>query len=397
MTPCFIATPALFQPHTRRLPHLTPRRHRAPQLSAASDYTTVCIVPTGVGARIGGYAGDALPSARLLASVSDTLITHPNVLNGASLYWPVPTAHYVEGWALDAFAQGTIALSPHRQNRIGLVIDSALSTPERIRHLQVAEGARATLGIGVTDYTITDAPLGVALSAGTGGASWGGIARPDSLLRASKTLLDIGCDALAIVARFPDDDDEALAEYRAGSGVDAVAGAEAVISRLVARELCVPCAHAPALATLEADPDVSPKSAAEELGYTFLSCVLVGLSRAPRVISCGEGRRKGAIYAEDVDAVVLPANCFGGAAAMSLAARKDVLVVAVRENYTVMNVSPDCIGLPGDRVRFVANYAEAAGVIAAHKAGIDLDAITSNVPRIRRIEHQLAAKAVMSS
>lgn len=38
------------------------------------------IVPTGVGACIGGFAGDALPVARTLSSVVDCLITHPNVI-----------------------------------------------------------------------------------------------------------------------------------------------------------------------------------------------------------------------------------------------------------------------------------------------------------------------------
>lgn len=38
------------------------------------------IVPTGVGASIGGFAGDALPVARTLSSVVDCLITHPNVI-----------------------------------------------------------------------------------------------------------------------------------------------------------------------------------------------------------------------------------------------------------------------------------------------------------------------------
>lgn len=37
------------------------------------------IVPTGIGAAIGGYAGDALPVARTLSSVVDCLIAHPNV------------------------------------------------------------------------------------------------------------------------------------------------------------------------------------------------------------------------------------------------------------------------------------------------------------------------------
>ena len=47
---------------------------------------TLMLVPTGIGCAIGGYAGDALPSARLLAAASGCLITHPNVLNGCLLY-----------------------------------------------------------------------------------------------------------------------------------------------------------------------------------------------------------------------------------------------------------------------------------------------------------------------
>lgn len=49
------------------------------------QYTSVMIVPTGVGAAIGGYAGDALPVARALASVVDCLITHPNVITSPCL------------------------------------------------------------------------------------------------------------------------------------------------------------------------------------------------------------------------------------------------------------------------------------------------------------------------
>ena len=43
------------------------------------------IVPTGIGASIGGFAGDALPVARALSNVVDCLITHPNVLHLTSL------------------------------------------------------------------------------------------------------------------------------------------------------------------------------------------------------------------------------------------------------------------------------------------------------------------------
>merc|ERR1719409_1437867 len=38
-----------------------------------SGYTAMLIVPTGVGAKIGGFAGDALPVARVMSSLVDTL------------------------------------------------------------------------------------------------------------------------------------------------------------------------------------------------------------------------------------------------------------------------------------------------------------------------------------
>lgn len=51
------------------------------------------IVPTGIGAAIGGFAGDALPVARALSSLVDCLITHPNVM--LSLLLPYPISLYL--------------------------------------------------------------------------------------------------------------------------------------------------------------------------------------------------------------------------------------------------------------------------------------------------------------
>ena len=59
-------------------------------------YTAMLVIPTGVGAKIGGFAGDGLPVARVMSSMVDTLITHPNVVNGAMLYWPMPNMLYTE-------------------------------------------------------------------------------------------------------------------------------------------------------------------------------------------------------------------------------------------------------------------------------------------------------------
>ena len=54
----------------------------APTPSRTVPYTSMLIIPTGIGAKIGGYAGDGIPIARLMAQVCDRLNTHPNVLNG---------------------------------------------------------------------------------------------------------------------------------------------------------------------------------------------------------------------------------------------------------------------------------------------------------------------------
>ena len=90
-------------------------------------------MPTGIGCEIGGYAGDALPSARLLAAASGCLITHPNVINGAALYWSDPRIQYVEGYSLDRFAAGELGLRPVRQQRIGLLLDAGIEPELRQR------------------------------------------------------------------------------------------------------------------------------------------------------------------------------------------------------------------------------------------------------------------------
>jgi hypothetical protein len=347
---------------------------------AHRPYTAVLVVPTGIGAAIGGYAGDALPVARTIATVVDTLITHPNVMNGAQLYWPLANALYVEGYGLDQFAAGRWGLRPVHRNRIGLVLDAAIEEELRWRHLQAAEATRATLGLDLSDYVITDAPLGVDLRTAASGATWGTIQQPDSLLRAAEQAIQMGAEAIAVVARFPDDtDDTALQNYRQGQGVDPLAGAEAVISHLIVRTFQVPCAHAPALSPLPLDPSISPKSAAEEIGYTFLPCVLAGLSRAPHFVTTPPVQASD-LWADQVDAVLVPASACGGSAVLSLSQTK-TLVIAVEANSTTLKVPLTALGQRSVRA---ASYLEAIGLLVAHKAGVHPQALTAQLPRLNR-------------
>lgn len=343
-------------------------------------FTVVLIVPTGVGAAIGGYAGDALPVARAIAEVSDRVITHPNVLNGAQLYWPLDNTYYVEGYGLDRFAAREWGLRPVRQNKIGLLLDRGIEPELRLRHIQAADATRATLGLNLTDYVVTDAPLEVELRTAGSGASWGTIGNPGSLLRAAEKLINQGgAEAIAVVARFPDDNDsESLQNYRHGSGVDHLAGAEAVISHLIVRQFQIPAAHAPALEPLAVDPDVSPRAAAEELGYTFLPCVLVGLSKAPQFVTA-QSPGSDTIWSESVDVAIVPYSACGGSAILSLA-NSPTQIIAVTNNSTQIQVTPEPLGI---KVTKVNSYLEALGVLVALRAGVDFRVLNPSISSLR--------------
>ena len=373
-------------------------------MTAAAPLLTLLVIPTGIGCAIGGYAGDGLPAARLLAAASGCLVTHPNVMNGASLYWSDPRIHYVEGSALDRFAAGELALRPVRRQRLGLLLDAGIEDNLRLRHLQVAEGCRASLGLEIGPVVTTDRPLEVSLSRGPSGMSWGRLGQPDALLRAGERLKALGATAIAVVSRFPDDDgSEALQAYRQGSGVDGLAGAEAVISHLLSGHLGLPCAHAPALAPLEADPRLDPRAAGEELGYTFLACVLVGLSRAPDLVSLGDGPAAGMsesagagaggnrpcssggadlerrdaladprlLLPGAIGAVVAPAGALGGGAVLACAER-GVPLFAVA-NPCLLEVTAGALGLPA---LAASSYGEAAGLLLALREGISPAALS---------------------
>lgn len=349
----------------------------------AAPLPVLLVVPTGIGCAIGGFAGDALPAARLLAAASGCLITHPNVMNGAALYWSDPRIHYVEGSSLDRFAAGELLLRPVRRQRVGLLLDAGIEPELRQRHLQVADGCRATLGLEIGPVVTTSVPLEVSLSLGPSGVSWGRLGQPDALLEAGRQLQAAGATAIAVVARFPEDpESEALAAYRQGSGVDALAGGEAVISHLLSRALSLPCAHAPALSPLPLDSDLDPRAAGEELGYTFLACVLVGLSRAPNLLTAPAGDPAtppaDALAVEAVGAVIAPAGALGGAAVLACAER-GIPVIAV-ENPCLLNVDAAALGL---EVLPAASYSEAAGLVLALREGISPAALRRPLPPLR--------------
>ena len=99
--------------------------------------------------------------------------------------------------------------------------------------------------------------------------------------------------------------------------------------------------------------------AAEELGRTFLPCVLVGLSRAPDLCSASEPWRPQELAIDQVGAVVAPAGALGGETVLACADR-GIPIVAVSSNPSLLQVDASALDLPVVKAQ---DYAAAAGLV----------------------------------
>ena len=342
---------------------------------------TIFIVPTGIACEIGGFAGDALPTAKLLASASGCLITHPNVMNGGNLSEKDQNILYVEGYSLDRLAKGEIALQRVKEQKIGIIFDSAIESEILVRHLQVADACVSTLGINVHSYVVTKKPLNVIIDPDTSKMSSGIIENPETLIDAGKCLIEKGVTAIAIVAKFPDDSDSLETNiYREGKGVDPISGVEAVISHLISKFLKVPCAHAPALDPIELNVNLDPRAAAEEIGYTFLPSVLIGLSNAPNIVELPNVNGLISLHPNQIESIVVPNGALGGEAVLA-GIEKGLNIISVK-NQNILSVTNEFYDYPN--LYEVNNYLEAAGIILAIKRGINLNSIKRPLKKIEK-------------
>ena len=293
------------------------------------------IVPTGVGASIGGYAGDASLWARKLSEKSK-LIVNPNVVNAACFSGINENMFYVEGYSLDKFFTNQTNLVPSNNNKIGIIFDKSISQQVLNVHLNTVNAVKTVYGIDIIGYEITDSPVGVEFFIDKSGLSTGNVKNLDTIKKAGEKLLSKGAEALGIVCAFPDEDSE---DYANGLGVDPVGGVEAIISHYISKELNVPCAHAPAFENIEISTDlVDSKCSAEYITPTFLPCILIGLNQAPKLT------KTDGINVKDLDFLVVPYNSLGGIPVLEMQ-KLGKPVYAIKENKTVLDVTKEKLGV----------------------------------------------------
>ncbi|MCJ7572204.1 MAG: DUF3326 domain-containing protein [Candidatus Thermoplasmatota archaeon] len=312
----------------------------------------VLIIPTGIGAEIGGHAGDGNPVAKLIASCCDKLITHPNVVNASDINEMTENTLYVEGSILDRFLEGKIELKEIKSNKILVVANSPITNDT----INAVSAARATVGI---DAEIVELETSFEMTSKfENNIATGEVTGWRELIKQVK---EYKFDALAIHSSIDVDRDVLINYYKKG-GLNPYGGVEAKASKLIANELNKPVAHAPLEDVTIEDEElyyiydrvIDPRLAPEAISNCYLHSVLKGLFKAPRI---GNG-----LSVQDVDFLITPINCVGRPHKACL--ERNIPIIAVKENKTCLNDEMS------DEFIIVENYLEAVGIIQAMKIGI---------------------------
>ena len=351
----------------------------APRKMENTDkFNAVLLVPTGIGAELGGHSGDAGALARFIAGGCDKLITHPNVVNASDVNELPENGLYVEGSVITSLMMGTTGLQEVRSNRVMLVIDKREEHQIPELSINTVSTARAAVGIDCPLVVELDDPIIMEAKYSQSGCAVGRIEALENLCNVMQRYRN-EYDAVALHTGI-DVPTEFHLEYLKSRGemVNPWGGVEAMLTHSLTMMFGVPTAHAPMVKNMEIANlhagVVDPRIASEAISSTFLMCILKGLHKSPRIIKDSSVfGNAGVLTNADISCLIIPDGCVG---LPTLAAMEQgIPVIAVRENKNRMqNCLEDYPFQPG-KLFIVDNYLEAVGVMNALKAGVSVESI----------------------
>ena len=370
---------------------------RRREAETTSSFNTVLVIPTGIGAQIGGHAGDAAPIAKLLGASCDSLITHPNVVNASDMNELPSNGMYVEGSLLSRMLMGKVGLQKVRSNRVLVVLDK-----HKRRFLDAAintvNAARATYGLNSPEIVVLDPPLQTLGETMASGRASGTVESLESLwkvLDEREGEFDAIALASVVSVEVPHID-----YFRSGGEiVNPWGGVEAMLTHTVSSLYDVPTAHAPMMESTEIaniDPGVvDPRIAAEVVSLTFLQCVLKGLHTAPRIVTDnGDFGKDDILTVENVSCLVIPDGCIGLPTLAAL--DQGIPVIAVRENRNLMRNDLTALPWAPGQLYIVENYWEAAGLLTSLREGISPESTRRPLSGVK-VSHSVSQRSIESN
>lgn len=344
-------------------------------------FNAVLIIPTGIGAEIGGHCGDGNAVARLIASACDTLITHPNVVNASDINEMTDNTLYVEGSILTRLFGGQIGLQRVKSNRLLMLMDEHAEKLFNDEIINAVSSARITLGLDCDVHEMKNIIESVSLYSKSGRAA-GEINSLEKILEViEKYKNDYDAIALSTFIKMPEHFHK---QYFTGNEdmVNPWGGIEAMLTHSIAEILNVPCAHSPMMPSREVMQIevgiVDPRKAPETSSITYLHCILKGLHKAPRIVPFDKG-----LTLEDISCTIIPDGCIGLPTLSCL--ENNIPVIAVRENKNNMKNHLEDLYFKKGKFFVVDNYLEAVGIMNSLKAGVSPESVRRPIKHTTKI------------
>lgn len=336
-----------------------------------SEFNAALLIPTGIGAELGGHCGDGNAVSRLIASACDTLVTHPNVVNASDLNEMTENTLYVEGSVLTRLLMGQIGIQKVRSNRVLMIMDKHNDKLFNEEVVNSVSSARITLGIDCDVLEMDNIIESKSVYASSGRAV-GEINYLERLLEKVKENKD-KYDAIGL-STFIKVPPNCHKDYFSADAemVNPWGGIEAMLTHSLASIFNVPCAHSPMMTSrdvMELEVGITdPRKAPESSSITYLHCILKGLHRSPRIVAPDKG-----LNVENIHCLIIPDKCIGLPTLACLS--HGIPVIAVRENANTMKNNLEDLPFKKNKLFIVDNYLEAVGIMNALKSGVNPESV----------------------
>lgn len=360
----------------KEIPRHSIFQFRKRECEDTDQYNALLLVPTGIGAEIGGHSGDAGPIARLLAQSCDNLITHPNVVNASDINELPDNGLYVEGSVISRLLMGTAGIQKVRSNRVMLVIDKHEDKLFYESAINAVSAARAAMGLNCPVTVGMDDKITMRSLYSSSGRAVGRVDNFENICEVLDSYHeDYDAVAISTVIRVPQN---FHMDYYLQDVINPWGGVEAMLTHAVSLLYNIPSAHSPMLESREIlDLDlgvVDPRKSAEIISVTFLHSILKGLHKSPRIVDNPPLNGRGnLITAANISCLIIPEGCIGLPTLAAL--EQGIPVIAVRENKNRMQNRLEELPFKKGKLFVVDNYLEAVGVINALRAGVSVESV----------------------
>ena len=337
-----------------------------------SKLNGVMIIPTGIACALGGDAA-YLPGVKLISSCVNKLIVNPNAVNASDINEMPNNCLYTEGSTIDRFLEGIINLKETKTHNKILCV---LNKPTEPKNINAINAGIWGLGADITSLEL-DTPLVLNAFINEDSSAGGEILGWKELVHQVR---DLDFDILTILTPINCSQETILKYWNGEITTNPWGAVESKLSKLVSTALNKQAVHSPTVDFEVEESDgllynkivVSKYQAPEMISLTFAFCMFKGAHRAPKIDVDKDCRN---LSNTDIDFLLTPIDCWGRPHEACF--ENNIPIIVVRENTTCFKnfIYPK---KTNEKLIFVNNYLEAAGVIMSMTAGVNYKTITLN-------------------